>query len=142
MTTAPQLTDTMALEAWSFQWFDNEGSPAEEACTEEGGRLVPVDPETDAANEIETTGQVSIADWKTAIASVCPCGHGHKFVDHCTVEDCDCVGYRPSGIDLVFSPGAQLWGLRKGDEVTTLPLDRPRRTSRQARVAAIRSAAR
>jgi hypothetical protein len=81
------------------------------------------------------------ADWNTTIANVCPCGHGHEGVDHCTVEDCDCVGYRPSAIDLVFSPSAQLWGLRKADEITVLPLDRPRRTSRQARVAAIRSAA-
>ncbi|MFG2412260.1 hypothetical protein [Streptomyces goshikiensis] len=88
-----------------------------------------------------TIEQAVVADWKTTIVSVCPCGHGHAFVDHCTVEDCDCAGYRPSAIDLVFSPDAQVWGLRKANEITVLPLDRPGRTSRQARVAAIRSAA-
>jgi hypothetical protein len=88
------------------------------------------------------TDQGEIADWKTVIASVCPCGHGHRFADYCTDEACDCSGYRPSCIDLVFSPSARVWGLRKATEVTVLPLDRPRRTSRQARVAAIRSVAR
>lgn len=87
-----------------------------------------------------TIEQAVITDWKIIIASACPCGHGHGFVDHCTVEDCDCAGYRPSAIDLVFSPSAQVWGLRKGSKVTVLPKDRPRRTSRKARVAAIRSA--
>ena len=88
-----------------------------------------------------TASPAGITDWKTVIASVCTCGHGHGFAACCTDEACDCGGYRPSRIDLVFSPGAQVWGLRKGNEVTVLPLDRLRRTSRQARVAAIRSAA-
>jgi hypothetical protein len=88
-----------------------------------------------------TIEQAVITDWNAIIASVCPCGHGHRFVNHCTVEACDCGGYRPSAIDLVFSPSAQVWGLRKGNKVTVLPKDRPGRTSRQARVTAIRSAA-
>lgn len=83
-----------------------------------------------------------ITDWRTTIANVCPCGHGHKFADYCTDETCDCSGYRPSRIDLVFSPSVQVWGLRDSDKVTTLPLDRPGRTSREARVAAIRAATR
>jgi hypothetical protein len=91
---------------------------------------------------MQTITQPVITDWTTTIANVCPCGHGHKFADHCTVETCGCTGYRASGVDLVFSPAAQLWGLRIAGEVTALPNDRCRRTSREARVAAIRTATR
>lgn len=79
-------------------------------------------------------------EWTTIIASICPCGHGHRFADFCTSETCDCGGYRPSGVDLVFFPGAQDWGLRKNGRIVVIPKDRPGRTSRQARVAAIRAA--
>lgn len=130
--------NTEALEAWSFHWFDNEGTPAEQPAENAEN-----EESATATDESSTTVSpaAAITDWKTTITSVCPCGHGHRFADNCTVEACDCGGYRPSGIDLIFSPSAQVWGLRKGSEVTVLPLDRPRRTSRQARVAAIRSAA-
>lgn len=79
-------------------------------------------------------------DWVTAIADACPCGHGHNRVQ-CTVEACDCSGYRASGVDLVFSVSAKTWGLRAGGKVAILPKGRNGRTSRQVRVDAIRAAA-
>jgi hypothetical protein len=38
--------NTVALEAWSFSWFDSEGTPADEA--EESGRSEPLDAATGA----------------------------------------------------------------------------------------------
>ncbi|MFD7705665.1 hypothetical protein [Streptomyces sp. NPDC059786] len=89
--------------------------------------------------KVRVSTQAEITDWRTVIAAVCRCGHGHQ-ITQCAGEDCDCSGCTGSNVDLLFSPTAQTWGLRAGGDITVLPKDRGRRTSRQLRVAAIRAA--
>lgn len=82
--------------------------------------------------------QVSAETVLTSQDNVCTCGHGHK-VTECMAE-CDCNGYRPSGLDIVFAPGAKVWGVRNRAtrETEFLPRVSSRRASRAARVAAVR----